>query len=63
MGAGGEIPAPLGDVLDAGEAQDAHGQFAQGRHHTGPVLGADLGEVLVESNVADMMVPVPGWRR
>ena len=56
--AGGEIPTRFGDVLDAGEAQDAHGQFAQDRHPTGSVLGANLGEVLVESGVADMMVSV-----
>ena len=58
VSAGGEIPARFGDVIDAGEAQDAHGQFAQGRHPTASVLGADLGEVLVESGVADMMVSV-----
>ncbi|WP_215891818.1 hypothetical protein [Acidithiobacillus thiooxidans] len=56
--AGGEIPARFGDILDAGETHNAHGEFAQGRHHMGTILGADLGEVLVESHVADMMVPV-----
>lgn len=56
--AGGEIPTGFGDVFYASEAHDAHGQFAQGRHHMGTVLGADLGEVLVESHVADMMVTV-----
>ena len=37
--AGGKIPARFGDILDAGEAHDTHGQFAQGRHHMGTVLG------------------------
>nr|WP_244947614.1 hypothetical protein [Acidithiobacillus thiooxidans] len=56
--AGGEIPTRFGDILDASETHNAHGQFAQGRHHMGTVLGTDLGEVLVESHIADMMVPV-----
>ncbi|MDD2751007.1 MAG: hypothetical protein PHX24_13085 [Acidithiobacillus sp.] len=56
--AGGEIPARFGDILDASETHNAHGQFAQGRHHMGTVLGTDLGEILMESDIADMMVPV-----
>lgn len=57
-GAGGEVATRLGNVLDAGEAQDTHGQYAQGRHHMGSVLGTDLRVVFVESGVANMTVTV-----
>lgn len=57
-GAGGEVAGCLGDVFNAGETHDAHGEFTQCRHHAGSVLGSDLGQVLMEGGVADMMVTV-----
>ena len=56
-GACSEVTGRFGDVFNAGEAHDAHGEFAQCCHHAWSVLGSDLGQVLVEGGVADMM----GW--
>ena len=47
-----------GDVGGAGPAVRADDEVAQGGHDRGAVAGADLGEVLGEGDVADLVQPV-----
>jgi len=54
----GVMSGGLGDVGPAGQAEQADGGVAQGRHHVGRVAGADLGAVLIEGDIADPVQPV-----
>ena len=49
-----------GDVVVAGESQDAGGQVAEGGHCSGPVPGSDLGCVLAEGHVSDVVEYLDG---
>src|SRR6266487_5814827 len=62
-GVAGVAAQRLGDVAVAAGAQDADGEVAQAGHGPGCVAGADLGGVLGEGDIADVVqrldAPVP----
>jgi hypothetical protein len=62
-GVAGVAAQGCGDVAVAVGAQDADGEVAQAGHGAGGVAGADLGGVLSEGGVADVVqrlaAPVP----
>ena len=47
------VPEGLGDVGDAGQAEQADGQVPQGGHDLWAVAGAGLAEVFAECHVAN----------
>ena len=57
-GTGSKVTGRFGDVFNAGETHDAHGEFAQCCHHVGSFFGSDLRQILMERGVADMMIAV-----
>jgi hypothetical protein len=54
-GVAGVAARRSGDVVAAVETQDADGEVAQASHGPGSVAGADLGGVLGEGDVADVV--------